>query len=92
MEKEIEKIRQEVDSCKKCDLWKTRNKPVARDGSEKAEITFVEEALGYMAAGFMVYISVEELIPAARIKQNLKVSIISIILGAVVVLLTNLLI
>lgn len=45
-----------------------------------------------IAAGFMVYISIEELIPAARIKQNLKISIISIILGAIIVFLTSLLV
>jgi len=45
-----------------------------------------------LAAGFMVYISIDELIPAAQIKQNLKVGIISIILGAIIVLLTSLLV
>jgi ZIP family zinc transporter len=45
-----------------------------------------------MAAGFMVYISIEELIPAARIKENLKVGIISIVLGIICVLLTVLLV
>ena len=44
-----------------------------------------------MAAGFMTYISIEELIPAARIKQNLKVGITSLVLGAIVVLLIILL-
>ncbi|MEA3296117.1 MAG: ZIP family metal transporter [Patescibacteria group bacterium] len=38
-----------------------------------------------LAAGFMVYISVEEIIPAAQIKQNLKVGLIGIILGLVCV-------
>ena len=36
-----------------------------------------------MAAGFMTYISIDELIPAARVKENLKVSIASLALGAV---------
>jgi len=40
-----------------------------------------------LAAGFMAYISIEELIPAAQIKENLKVGIISIILGILCVLL-----
>ena len=40
-----------------------------------------------LAAGFMTYISVEELIPAAQIKENLKVGIISLILGILCVLL-----
>ena len=44
-----------------------------------------------LAAGFMVYISIEELIPAARIKQNLKIGIVSLILGAITVLLISLL-
>ena len=34
-----------------------------------------------LAAGFMTYISVEELIPAAEIKQNLKTGVIGIIFG-----------
>jgi zinc transporter ZupT len=39
-----------------------------------------------LAAGFMTYISVEELIPAAQIKQNLKEGITGLILGLVCVL------
>ncbi|HEX55077.1 MAG: hypothetical protein DRO95_05095 [Candidatus Altiarchaeales archaeon] len=42
-----------------------------------------------LAAGFMTYISIEELIPAARIKENLKVGIISIALGLIGVGLIN---
>jgi ZIP family zinc transporter len=42
-----------------------------------------------LAAGFMTYISVEELIPAAQIKQNPKVGIVSLILGMICVLLIN---
>jgi len=44
-----------------------------------------------LAAGFMTYISIEELIPAAQIRKNLKVGLISIILGVACVLLTGLL-
>jgi zinc transporter ZupT len=44
-----------------------------------------------LTAGFMTYISIEELIPAAQIKQNLKLGIVSIILGAICVLLISLL-
>lgn len=44
-----------------------------------------------IAAGFMTYISVEELIPAAQIKQNPKVGIVSLILGVICVLLIGLL-
>ncbi|MCD6125488.1 MAG: ZIP family metal transporter [Thaumarchaeota archaeon] len=40
-----------------------------------------------LAAGFMTYISIEELIPAAEIKQNLKVDIVSLISGLICVLL-----
>ena len=40
-----------------------------------------------LAAGFMTYISVEELIPAAQIKENLKTGIINLILGILCVLL-----
>ncbi|MCK4359576.1 MAG: ZIP family metal transporter [Candidatus Cloacimonetes bacterium] len=40
-----------------------------------------------LAAGFMTYISIEELIPAAQIKQNPKIGTISIILGIICVLL-----
>lgn len=36
-----------------------------------------------MAAGFMTYISIDELIPAARVKENLKVGLASLTLGAV---------
>jgi len=39
----------------------------------------------------MTYISVEELIPAAQIKENLKIGVISLIMGVLCVLLVNLL-
>lgn len=42
-----------------------------------------------LAAGFMTYISIEELIPTARIKQNLKVGIIGLTLGLVCTLLLS---
>ena len=44
-----------------------------------------------LAAGFMTYISVEELIPAAQIKQNLKTGLTGLILGAGCALLISLL-
>jgi len=44
-----------------------------------------------LAAGFMTYISIEELIPAAQIKKYPKVGIISFILGVLCILLINLL-
>jgi len=42
-----------------------------------------------LAAGFMTYISIEELIPAAQIKENLKIGIISLIMGILCVLLIS---
>jgi len=39
----------------------------------------------------MTYISVEELIPAAQIKENLKIGVISLIMGVLCILLVNLL-
>ena len=39
-----------------------------------------------LAAGFMTYISIEELIPAAQIRQNLKVGVGGLILGLICVL------
>ena len=44
-----------------------------------------------LAAGFMTYISIEELIPAAQIKEYPKIGIISFILGILCILLLNLL-
>ena len=44
-----------------------------------------------LAAGFMTYISIEELLPAAQIKQNLRVDLTYIILGILCVLLISLL-
>jgi len=46
MEK-LEELKQKILSCKKCDLWKTRNKPVVGEGSENAEIMFIGEAPGF---------------------------------------------
>ncbi len=43
-----------------------------------------------VAAGFMTYISIEELIPAAQIKQNFKEGLVGFILGLACVLLTSL--
>ncbi len=53
-------------------------------GGMSLEILGISLAL---AAGFMVYISVEELIPSAQIKQNPKVGLTGLILGLVCVLL-----
>ena len=46
-EKEIEKIRQEIENCRECDLWKTRDKLVIGEGSLDAKIIFVGEEPGY---------------------------------------------
>jgi ZIP family zinc transporter len=43
-----------------------------------------------LAAGFMVYISVEELIPSAQVKRYPKMSAIAMVLGVVCVILTSL--
>lgn len=44
---EIEKIRDKVLKCRKCDLWKTRKNPVFGEGNINAKIMFVGEAPGY---------------------------------------------
>jgi len=44
---EMKNIVDLVKNCKKCNLWKTRNKPVTGDGSENADIMFIGEAPGY---------------------------------------------
>ncbi|MFQ6129747.1 MAG: ZIP family metal transporter [Candidatus Hadarchaeaceae archaeon] len=43
-----------------------------------------------LAAGFMVYISVEELIPSAQVKRYPKMAAAAMVLGAMTVLLTSL--
>ncbi|MCK4352429.1 ZIP family metal transporter [candidate division WOR-3 bacterium] len=43
-----------------------------------------------LAGGFMVYISVEELLPAAEISKHLRVCITAIIMGAICIVLTSL--
>ena len=43
----LEKIREEVLRCKKCNLWKTRKNPVFGEGNEHAKIFFCGEAPGY---------------------------------------------
>jgi len=37
----------EVNECRKCNLWKTRRKPVPGDGDVNASIVFIGEAPGY---------------------------------------------
>jgi len=46
-EEKIKKIANQIENCKKCDLYKTRNKPVSGYGSVDANILFIGEAPGY---------------------------------------------
>jgi|YelNatPaOPRAMG01_1025707.scaffolds.fasta_scaffold04488_3 uracil-DNA glycosylase family 4 len=43
----MEELVKEVVSCRKCELWKTRNNPVPGEGSLNAEVMFIGEAPGY---------------------------------------------
>jgi len=43
----IESLSMEINNCKKCSLWRTRNKPLVGDGSVNAEILVVGESPGY---------------------------------------------
>jgi len=43
-----------------------------------------------LAAGFMVYISIEELIPSAQVKKYPKIAAAAMVLGVICVLLTSL--
>jgi len=45
-EKKLQKLNQEIRNCKKCPLWKTRNKVVPGEGAEDAKIMFIGEAPG----------------------------------------------
>ena len=49
MDKEggISEIKKEVESCKKCDLWKTRKIPVPGEGSLHPKVMFIGEAPGF---------------------------------------------
>jgi DNA polymerase len=47
IEKEIKQIEQDVTNCRRCDLWKTRNNPVAGEGSVTTKVMFIGEAPGY---------------------------------------------
>lgn len=46
-EEEFNRISGEIGSCRKCGLWKTRNKPVPGEGSLSPGIMFIGEAPGY---------------------------------------------
>ncbi len=43
----MEELKEEINNCKKCELWKTRNKPLVGDGSVDAEILVIGESPGY---------------------------------------------
>ena len=46
-EEGIKKLMLSVENCRKCDLWKTRKKPVFGEGSIDTDILFIGEAPGY---------------------------------------------
>jgi DNA polymerase len=46
-EEEISRIKSNVESCKKCELHKTRKNPVTGEGSLDARIMFIGEAPGF---------------------------------------------
>jgi len=46
-EEGIKKLMLSVENCRKCNLWKTRKKPVFGEGSIDTDILFVGEAPGY---------------------------------------------
>ncbi len=46
-EEKMNKIKDEVRNCKKCELWKTRNNPVIGKGNLNAKLMFIGEAPGY---------------------------------------------
>jgi DNA polymerase len=47
VEKEIKQLECAIASCKKCELWKTRKKPVVGNGTLNASVMFIGEAPGY---------------------------------------------
>ncbi|KPK32944.1 MAG: hypothetical protein AMS24_02620 [Chlamydiae bacterium SM23_39] len=44
---QMQKLMKEIQECKKCFLWKTRNIPLIGDGNIDANIMFIGEAPGY---------------------------------------------
>ena len=46
-EEEIKKLEQEIKSCKKCELWKTRTNALCGEGFLDAKIMFIAEAPGF---------------------------------------------
>lgn len=45
-QQKMEEISQAIKNCKKCPLWKTRNKPVTGEGNIDTKILFIGEAPG----------------------------------------------
>jgi len=45
---DMQKLTKEIQECKKCFLWKTRNKPLIGDGNIDADIMFIGEAPSYL--------------------------------------------
>ncbi len=43
----INKIKEHIEVCKKCELWKTKTNPVIGEGSLDSEIIFIGEAPGF---------------------------------------------
>lgn len=46
-QKLMEELSAEVNGCRRCELWKTRHRPLVGDGPADAEILFVGESPGY---------------------------------------------
>ena len=47
MENQLEELKQIIEKCTKCELYKTRNNPVAGEGNPRAKIMFIGEAPGF---------------------------------------------
>ena len=43
----LQQLTQEIQNCKKCSLWKTRNRPLVGEGSIISDVVFIGEAPGY---------------------------------------------
>ena len=46
-DEDMKRVTTSIENCKRCSLWKTRNKPVVGDGSVNTNILFIGEAPGY---------------------------------------------
>ncbi len=43
----MEHLREEIENCRRCGLWKTRSQPVCGTGSKDAEVMLIGEAPGF---------------------------------------------